>query len=275
MKKQDLLKSRAQKSGVPFFKEGQAVSSPPPQAGQAVLKLTPDAADNPGTGQPPPPPPARNLVPFASAAAAACLLLVLAPLLPRYFGPHNREVASFSCPPTDGECLRKVRRRCSEKKEEYPRYLKCQKKVWNEIKERRAKKSQYKKLRVMHLIKTGHRKVASVGSLPRPLDVFSVEVLNSRYEVQSRGRRVKLVTLLEGSQPIPLPDMEKTFKEFASLFPSHKEIRKHKGHPQQGGEGRQVYELLNVKRNVVSEVVVITDNKDRLLSLKVQGSRGF
>ncbi len=212
----------------------------------------------------PKPSPWKDFLPLISSGAAACLLLIVAPLLPRYFdNSEARGIASFpGCPPQDFRCKREVRKKCKNSTNQN-----CEAEVWMQLQSKRKRKQQFKERRTMHMIHTGHRKIASIGSSPTLLEVFSFEVLKSRYKVKSlSSRKLDSVEIREGEIPLVLPRLPVLIKNFSSLFPAHHKIKKQ--NPVL--PGTVVYALLDKTDQTVSMVEVTKDSEGRLLSLHLK-----
>ena len=120
----------------------------------------------------------RYIVP--SVAAALCLMLVGVPFMNQHSQPKGRGLASPS--PQQQE-----KRRLQQKK-------------------------------VMHLIRTGQRKIASVGEKPKVKDVFSIQLLGSHYNLKWKRDKLVYAVLEENKKPVVLPSIDEVVKQYSSLF---------------------------------------------------------
>ena len=172
---------------------------------------------------------------FTSVACALCLMLVGFPFLNQYSQGPDRGLAS-----ADQE-EEKVRLREEEES--------------RRLQEERA----------LNLIQTGQRKIASIGERPEVRDVFSIELLKSRYNVRwSRGKLVYAV-LLKNQDPVDVVATDKIVDQYSSLFPSHTSIRKLDS---LSGD-LEIYELQNAEGLNAAQVETLKDVEGKLLSIHV------
>ncbi|MDE0119927.1 MAG: hypothetical protein OXM55_07985 [Bdellovibrionales bacterium] len=142
---------------------------------------------------------------------------------------------------------------------------------------------------ILHLITTGQRKLASIGRKPVMKDRFSMEALQSRYDVQWRRGQLSSAKLLEGQEPILFPSMDKVVREYRALFPVYDTFVKEKDSSDQmevyellgslnlssreidlaDPDQMEVYELRDRENKVVKQVVALKDEQSRLLSVYV------
>ena len=124
-----------------------------------------------------------------------------------------------------------------------------------------------KEKRVLHLIHTGQRKIASIGVKPAVKDVFSLQLLRSRYNIRWKRDKLVYATLLEGQEPISIPSADEIVNKYSSLFPVHTGIQK----MDSGSEEMEIYRLKD--RDSISsnaaQVEVLKDIEGKLLSIHV------
>ena len=119
--------------------------------------------------------------------------------------------------------------------------------------------------KAQYLIKTGQRKLASIGREPRAKELFSMEVLKSRYNTRWKRGKLLYATLRENTEPVPLPAMEQVIHQYDSLFPQHTTIRKLSS----TSEEIEIYELQNEEDNNTAQVETLKDIEGRMLSINV------
>lgn len=170
----------------------------------------------------------KYIAPFA--ASALCLMLVGFPFLNRYssYSGSDRQPAS------------------------------------NKIEESKLLKKEKK---VLDLIHTGQRKIASIGTRPAVKDIFSLQLLQSRYDIRWKRDKLVYATLLEGQEPIIIPSTDKIVRKYSSLFPVHADIQK----VDSGSEEMEIYRLKNrdSASNNAAQVEVLKDINGKLLSIHV------
>lgn len=118
---------------------------------------------------------------------------------------------------------------------------------------------------VLNLIHTGQRKLASIGRKPAVKDIFSVELLRSRYDIRWHNGKLVYAVLLENKEPLALPDTHKIVNRYSSLFPSHSSIRK----LDSVSGDLEVYELKDSEGLNTAQVESLKDVEGRLLSIHV------
>ena len=118
----------------------------------------------------------------------------------------------------------------------------------------------------LNLIQTGQRKLASIGRKPRVKDVFSVELLRSRYDVRWHKGKLVYAILLEDKEPVPIPETDKMVNQYSSLFPNYSSIRKLDSI---SGEDLEVYELKDSEGLNTAQVETLKDVEGGVLSIHV------
>ena len=119
--------------------------------------------------------------------------------------------------------------------------------------------------KALYLIKTGQRKLASVGREPRTKELFSMQVLKSRYNTRWKRGKLLYATLRENTEPVPLPAMDQVIHQYDSLFPQHTSVRKLSS----DSEEVEIYELQNEEGNNTAQVETLKDIEGRMLSINV------
>ena len=118
----------------------------------------------------------------------------------------------------------------------------------------------------LRLIRTGQRRISSVGQKPGVKDVFSIRLLKSRYDLRWKRNRLIYAKLLPNQDPVFVPDMAKVFSQYRLLFPSYVHVIKLK--TQNDGLNNDVYELKNAKGLNTARVEVKKDEKGGILSIQ-------
>jgi len=177
---------------------------------------------------------------FTSVACALFFMLVCFPFLSRYGGVSSGR--GLACKSDDLVCERQKQRELLRKK--------------------RRKSTE---ANTLHLIQAGHRELASVGRKPKMEDIFSMELLNSRYDIKwKRGKLVHAV-LSENQKPVRLPAMHKVIARYHSLFPDYNRVSKL---DTLSGD-LEIYALLDAGGVQTGEVETLRDMEGRLLSIHV------
>ena len=123
--------------------------------------------------------------------------------------------------------------------------------------------------RQQHIVKSiqnGSREISSIGEKPGPLEIFSVEKLQSRYRVQGENGKLMYVVLLENKEPVPMSSIDAFIREFKSLFPNYDRIRKES----ELLDHQYTYELVKRENQSSTFVEVTTDDQGGLLSIHVR-----
>ncbi len=101
---------------------------------------------------------------------------------------------------------------------------------------------------IYHLL-SGQRKLASVGKKPSIRDNFSHVLLNSRYKVKWRRRKLNYLNILKGKEPLPNFDrVENIIRDYSSLFPTHESIQK------ENRDGMETLELYKQQNSYIAKI---------------------
>ena len=124
-----------------------------------------------------------------------------------------------------------------------------------------------KEKEVLELIHTGQRKIASIGVKPAVKDIFSLQLLQSRYNIRWKRDKLVYATLLEGQEPVFIPSADEIVNKYSSLFPTHAGIQK----VDSGSEEMEIYRLTdrNSAGRNAAQVEVLKDIDGKLLSIHV------
>lgn len=124
-----------------------------------------------------------------------------------------------------------------------------------------------KEKKVLQLIHTGQRKIASIGAKPAVKDIFSLQLLQSRYNIRWKRDKLVYATLLEGQEPVFIPSADEIVNKYSSLFPTHAGIQK----VDSGSEEVEIYRLTdrNSTGRNAAQVEVLKDIDGKLLSIHV------
>ena len=124
-----------------------------------------------------------------------------------------------------------------------------------------------KEKEVLKLIHTGQRKIASIGVKPAVKDIFSLQLLQSRYNIRWKRDKLVYATLLEGQEPVFIPSADEIVNKYSSLFPTHAGIQK----VDSGSEEMEIYRLTdrNSTDSNAAQVEVLKDIDGKLLSIHV------
>ena len=123
--------------------------------------------------------------------------------------------------------------------------------------------------RQQHIIKSiqnGNREISSIGEKPGPLEIFTFEKLQSRYDVQGEEGKLMRVTLLENKEPVRVPSIENFIQESKLLFPNYDSLKKEFGF----SDNQYTYELIDPQNQNRAFVEVTTDKTGGLLSIYVR-----
>ena len=148
--------------------------------------------------------------------------------------------------------------------------------------------------RAIYKLRSGQRKLASIGRNPNIKDNFSHILLNSRYRVKWRRSKLNYLNILKGKEPLPNFDTVKSIiRGYSALFPTHESIQKEnrdgietlKLYKKQNSYIARIEETLQKngfsiaqmdtytlknKGSSVATVAVFTDNNGLLLAMHVQ-----
>ncbi len=136
----------------------------------------------------------------------------------------------------------------------------------NEDKEKIKTKWRVQQDKALYLINKGQRKLAGIGRDPQARDIFSIEELNSSYNVKWRRGKLVYAILLPGKSPVLLPTTEHIVRRYREIFPAHRVIRKLDS---LSGD-LEIYELRNAEGLITAQVETLRDEKGRVLSIHVQ-----
>ena len=128
----------------------------------------------------------------------------------------------------------------------------------------RKKNQKLKEVNTLQLIQTGQRGVASIGAKPKMKDVFSMELLDSRYDIKWKRGKLVYAVLLENHTPVRLPAMHKVVARYHSLFPAYSNIISKLD--DLSGD-LELYVLLDAEGIQTAEVEALRDMEGRLLSI--------
>ena len=124
---------------------------------------------------------------------------------------------------------------------------------------------QLQEQKALHLIQTGQRKIASIGQKPEIQDIFSITLLQSRYEVRWKKGKLVYAVLLEGQRPVSLSATDELVNQYGALFPAYTDIRKLDS---LSGD-LEVYELKDTTGLNTAQVEILKDIENRMLSIHV------
>ena len=119
--------------------------------------------------------------------------------------------------------------------------------------------------KMLDLIKSGQRRLASIGIKPAIRDVFSIQVLKSRYDTRWKRGKLVYAVLLEDREPVYLPSTDKVVNEYEALFPSYAHIKK----LSTVSNDLEIYELRDTDGSHTAEVETLRDINGKLLSIHV------
>lgn len=186
----------------------------------------------------------KNFYVTASVTSALCLMLVGFPFVSNLNKGTKRGIA---CAAEDLQCLEREQREEKRKGKEEEKIRRTEEKT-------------------LELIKSGQRKLASIGRKPDMKDIFSIERLKSSYQVRWNRDRLVYAVLLEDRTPVFLPPMDQLVREYNSLFPKHVSIKRLDA---LSGD-MEIYELKDAEGLNVAQVEALKDRAGRVISIHVQ-----
>ena len=119
--------------------------------------------------------------------------------------------------------------------------------------------------KALQMIRTGRREIASLGITPNIRERLLHGLLQSRYEVDWKRRKIQQVRLIEGKEPVKIPGgLQNLVRNYKTLFPKH-------DHFTENDTSLAPLESYSLKRNnrKIVEIQMLTDQQGRLLSLSL------
>ena len=119
---------------------------------------------------------------------------------------------------------------------------------------------------ILKLLKTGRREIASVGRKPPVRDLFAINFLKSRYTIQwNSNRKLDVVLLSDGEEPVEVPSVGKMLAKYPSLFPHYAQVKK-EDNPTGDLE---IHQLQDERGFVKAKIETLKNEEGRLLSIHV------
>lgn len=119
--------------------------------------------------------------------------------------------------------------------------------------------------KILHLLKTNQRKIASIGHKPSEQDIFASTLLQSHYQVEWDQGKLIYAVLLDTHEPIHTTSGDKIINQYKSIFPNYINIEKEHSMT----NNLEIYKLHNKDGFNQAQVELLKDTNNKLLSIHV------